>query len=474
MCKRLVFLASLVMLLVGAPVFAGVGVFDNAADIGGPRGIGSTVSEGYKWTDDSVLVEQYLLTGGGGDIWGNSDQFHYAYKMLEGDVRITAAFQWVCRNNDWSKMGVMLRDMSGGTNGGAVQYNSITRKNIDGVFFQRRTATNGGSGSTDIWNIGSPSSIKLGIQRVYVGAFPFVEAMYDNGSGWTAMGGPMLAGNLPKSIGVGVAVTSHDNNWLAQARAWDVQYQKEGVELLNPIQLATVPGDAALQECPNPTPGFMIRSIKLNPIYVQQGGAWGYAIMNELLDTGGVTVNPPGIFLPGVEAGMRYSQFVNVRDTGDGAFGNNESFPGIDPFEYPAADPAAGDDDNNFATEVLAFINLSAGTHMIGANSDDGTIIEIGGVEVARTGEWKGASNEDFLFNVEVAGIYSLRARSLEGGGGSSLELHEVLPQDDGTFKRVLLGDVENGGSAVCIPEPATIALLGFGGLAMLRIRKRR
>jgi hypothetical protein len=38
----------------------------------------------------------------------------------------------------------------------------------------------------------------------------------------------------------------------------------------------------------------------------------------------------------------------------------------------------------------------------------------------------------------------------MEGGGGASIELHEVLL--DGT--RILLNDVANGGSAVFAPAP--------------------
>ncbi len=456
MFKRMFLLASLVLLFVAAQSFAAVGVFDNAKDVGGPAGIGSTVYEGYVW-DDPVLVEQYLLTGGGGDIWGSWDQFHYAYKELSGDVRVSGSFEWVARSNGWAKMGVMIRDMA--NDGDAVQYNSVTRNAIDGVFFQRREGTGWGSSSYDVWDIGSPASIKLGIQRVTVSGFPLVEAMYDNGSGWQQIGTPLIAWNLPDTAGFGVAVTSHDNNHLAQARAYDITYEK-GVSLMT--ELVSVPEDGAVQECPTDIPGFLIRSIKTR---ITDG--WGYNMMNEILDTGAV------MGIPGYEEGWRVDPVVNVRDTGDGAFGDNRSFPGIDPYEYPAADPAAGDDDDNFATEVLACIELTAGAHMIGANSDDGTIIWIGGKEIGRTGEWKGASNVDFLFTVDADGLYPLVARSLEGGGGSSLELHEILPQDDGTFKRVLLGDTEAGASPVYVPEPATIALLGFGGLAMLRIRKR-
>jgi hypothetical protein len=153
--------------------------------------------------------------------------------------------------------------------------------------------------------------------------------------------------------------------------------------------------------------------------------------------------------LPGSE-GIRISELINVRDTGNGAFSEangypDESYPGIDAYEMPAQDPADGDDDNDFATEILGTIQLTAGLHYIGASSDDGTIIIIGGVEIGRTGEWKGTSNEDFLYMVEADGYYALRARTLEGGGGASIELHEIFM--DGT--RILLNDVANGGSAV-------------------------
>jgi hypothetical protein len=170
---------------------------------------------------------------------------------------------------------------------------------------------------------------------------------------------------------------------------------------------------------------------------------------------------------PGSE-GIRIDPVVNLRDTGNGAFGDDRSFPGIDPFEFPAGDPAAGDDDNNFGTQILANVYLTEGLHILGADSDDGTILEIGGVEVGRTNEWQGTRIWDFIFDVEAEGWYSLRALTMEGGGGASIELHEVLA--DGT--RVLLGDVDAGASAVVIPEPATIALLGLGCMALIR-RKR-
>jgi hypothetical protein len=202
--------------------------------------------------------------------------------------------------------------------------------------------------------------------------------------------------------------------------------------------------------------------------------------MNKLLDFGctGPLCFAPDMPVPAADEGLRVSAFVNLFDSGDrGAFSvfngyPDATFPGIDPIELPAADPAVGDDDDVFATEVMAIIRLTEGFHVIGANDDDGTVIEIGGVEIGRSPEWKDASNSDFIFEVEAQGYYTLRARHLTGVGGAGLELHEVVQADDGAWRRILLGDVANGGSAVYVPEPATVVLMSLGVWILLRRRR--
>ncbi len=47
--------------------------------------------------------------------------------------------------------------------------------------------------------------------------------------------------------------------------------------------------------------------------------------------------------------------------------------------------------------------------------------------------------------------------------------MYEYVKNADSTWSRVLLGNVAKGASPVFVPEPATIALLGLGALALLR-----
>ena len=459
MCKRLFVLAALLMF--AAPVMAApVGIFEFQADIGhdvdwgNPLGIGST---------QYIYPDEYLITAGGNDIWGQHDGMHYAYNEVSGSVRIEGSMRWQDAGwNDWTKGGVMLRESLAS---GSIHYNTLIRKGPgdpwavagtsgDAAFFQHRQNTNGDSGgSGDRWQVGPQ---KVAIQRINMGfgGYEIIQSLVDYGSGWEVVGnktGWLLADDLL----VGIGLTAGDNAHMHQFIASNVAYTLNP-ELVNYPIPPTVPGDVKVENCGTTQRGFNIRSI-----FLGEDIAWGYGGMNQLLDG----------LVEGYDEGSRVEQFVNLHDSdGRGVFENDQSFPGIDAFQQPTGNPADGDNDDSFATEITACIELIAGRHLFAINSDDGAQVWIGGVFVGQTTEWKGAWTEYIMFDVAEAGSYSLNVRHLEGGGGASLELMEVLA--DGTH--VLMNDVANGASAVYVPEPATIALLGFGGLAMLRVRRKR
>jgi len=477
MSKRL--LVALAILALAVPALADVGntnpadlvgVFNYNEDVGGPAGIGFTMDMGVGITPGLGDSREYLITGGGGDVWGSSDQMHMAYNLADGNVLIGADFDWICRTDGWAKYGVMLRDASNGTSyGGSANIAMLSRNAEDLVQYQGRDTKDAGSWGSSVDM--DATNVKLGVQRVQSGGYTVVQGLvdYGSGNGWEVFNQSVNPPELQGQVMAGAFVTAHNNGALAQAKVYNVTYETEDVHLIGIPTVDTNPVD----QCSD-IPGFKIR------VLASGDGDPGYQLAADLI-SGAATpaildLDLASMGLPGYNPleGNRIDPVVNLTqdDTEQGAFGGDVHFPGIDYLPTLGAFPDDSDDDNQFVADVKACIYLTPGLHVIGANSDDGTVITIGGVEIGRTDEWKGASNVDFLFSVATEGFYSLEAQYHEGGGGASLELHEVLP--DGT--RILLGATDDNGnflgSPVYAPEPATLALLGFGGLSLLR-RKR-
>ena len=131
--------------------------------------------------------------------------------------------------------------------------------------------------------------------------------------------------------------------------------------------------------------------------------------------------------------------------------------------QMPGLDPAATFTDNT-AAEVLAYLDLPAGTTTMGVNSDDGFRVTIGGgapqdkfngVNVGQFDGGRGAADTLFTFSVTQAGIYAARMIWENGGGDANVEWFTV--SSDGTTK-VLVNDTANGGikayRAVTMPSP--------------------
>lgn len=131
---------------------------------------------------------------------------------------------------------------------------------------------------------------------------------------------------------------------------------------------------------------------------------------------------------------------------------------------YPTL--TAGVDDNDFAIEATGFIELQAGWHTFGVNSDDGFGLDIGGWRVCEYYDGRGTADTLGSVLIPEAGIYPIRLAHWEGGGGAAVELFYVNP--DSSY--VLVNDTANGAPAVCTaveggePEAATITSIMADG----------
>lgn len=69
--------------------------------------VGAPISAGT--ADYSAADGSFYLDGGGADVFGANDQFHYVYQTLNGDGSITARVRYQSDSAAWAKAGVMIK-----------------------------------------------------------------------------------------------------------------------------------------------------------------------------------------------------------------------------------------------------------------------------------------------------------------------------------------------------------------------------
>ena len=85
----------LALLLPGSLTLAGsafsqesaIGLFEKQGDIGGVGKPGSVEYDAAK--------KNYLITGGGENMWFANDAFHFVWKRVSGDVSLSADVRWI-------------------------------------------------------------------------------------------------------------------------------------------------------------------------------------------------------------------------------------------------------------------------------------------------------------------------------------------------------------------------------------------
>jgi hypothetical protein len=146
----------------------------------------------------------FTMTASGADIWSvngvEADEFHFAYKMLNGVGSIVAKVQSIDNTNVWAKAGVMIRETLNPNSAHATMV--VTPGS--GVSFQRRPSTDGTSVDTTTTGITAPYWVK--IARDIAGNF---TASYSaNGTSWTNAGTENI--QMGANVYIGLAVTAHD------------------------------------------------------------------------------------------------------------------------------------------------------------------------------------------------------------------------------------------------------------------------
>lgn len=167
-----------------------------STDVGAPAVRGST----------SVTQGTYTVSGAGANIFNQSDEFHFAYQPISGDVDIKVRVASVERVRDWSKAGVMIRESLAANAAHASMFVSAAK----GYAFQRRPQTNaltehseGGSGTAPGW-----------LRLVRTGSL-FEAFRSTDGVNWVSVGSDVIPMN--DDVVIGLAVNSYDVSRAAKA-----------------------------------------------------------------------------------------------------------------------------------------------------------------------------------------------------------------------------------------------------------------
>ncbi len=164
------------------------------ADIGNPSIKGNTKVNGTN----------LMVQGSGDDIWNNADNFHYAYQFLDGDCEMITLVKSIDNTNEWAKGGIMIREML--TESSKNIYMCLSKSN--GVNFQTRLREGESTlSSSKNDGISEPYWLKL----VRKGNL-FTGYCSPNGQTWTEVGSESV--EMPKTVYIGLATTSHNNETL--------------------------------------------------------------------------------------------------------------------------------------------------------------------------------------------------------------------------------------------------------------------
>ena len=169
-------------------------------DIGGVAAAGSA-----RMSSDGTMV----VSGSGADIWGTSDEFHYAYTTVTGDFEVAAQVRTVQNVDRWTKAGLMVRDGTAANARHASLF--VTPTTEKGIAFQRRTTTGGASTHT----AGPAMTAPVWVRLVRTGNT--LRAYWRLSSEAWMLVGTQTFTALPASLLVGFAVTSHADGRLATA-----------------------------------------------------------------------------------------------------------------------------------------------------------------------------------------------------------------------------------------------------------------
>lgn len=178
----------------------------SCADIGNPYVAGNQSLTSGTWT----------VSGAGGDIWNNADQFHYVWQPITGDSTLSAEVTSQSNTNTDAKAGVMYR---GGTNTDAAYYAAYVFPDGNIHVQYRDTA---GWTANELTTQAQTLPAYIEIAR---SGTTYTTYTSTNGTTWTPVPNSTVSEpNLSGTIDGGLAVSSHNTSEASTATFTNVAF----------------------------------------------------------------------------------------------------------------------------------------------------------------------------------------------------------------------------------------------------------
>jgi hypothetical protein len=156
-------------------------------------------------------IGTFTMTGAGTDIAGTSDQFHFAYKTLNGTGSIVARVDSIENTHAAARAGVMIRE----TLDAGSKHAFVCVMPENGVASRGRTDTNTGSFNTTQAGISAPHWVKL--ERDVAGNFTASHST--NGTTWDPVELSVPTNiSMGSNVYIGLALTSHNATVTCEAK----------------------------------------------------------------------------------------------------------------------------------------------------------------------------------------------------------------------------------------------------------------
>jgi hypothetical protein len=182
-----------------------LGIFSKQADVGEVAKPGAV--------EFNSKTSEYTITGGGGNIWGTNDAFHFVWKQMSGDFILTANVRFVGTNGDAHRKACLFVRKS--LEPGAA-YADVAVHGVGLTSLQYRAAGNGATHEIRS-EISTPTRVRL-------------EKRGDYFSMWVAapgeplkLDGGYLSVPMTGDLYVGLGVCAHNNQTVTTAVFSDVE-----------------------------------------------------------------------------------------------------------------------------------------------------------------------------------------------------------------------------------------------------------